>query len=134
MRAESAKALFVLLLSTLLRLQCDNHLHELQNYDIQLLHIKLYTLIIRVTHTMETGTGGIQNHYLLAGRTCISHAFYHIDSLRRKGQRDFARIAFGCLYEHSHGGIRFHLHLLWHGQYVHLSPLGLYRDIALLVR
>lgn len=72
MRAVSAKALFVLLLSTLLRLQCDNHLHELQNYDIQLLHIKLYTLIIRVTHTMETGTGGIteplsscrQNMYL----------------------------------------------------------------------
>ena len=29
MRAVSAKALYILLLSTLLRLQCDHHLHEI---------------------------------------------------------------------------------------------------------
>ena len=68
MRAVSAKALSVLLLSTLLRLQCnnqlreitqgvalgyallrlqrDNYRHELQNENIQFLHIKLDTLSI----------------------------------------------------------------------------------------
>ena len=49
MRAVSAKALYILLLSTLLRFQRDHHRHELQNKDIQFLHIKLYTLFVHQT-------------------------------------------------------------------------------------